>query len=183
MNNLRILSIISPDQNAYASAIASISTSAPKGRFATANAARAGGSWGKNFLYAPFTVEKSSIFFKKTVHLTILSIPLPASSRIAAIFRSAWAACGAAALSTNFPVDGSFPTCPEIKTNPFAMIAWEYGATGAGAFFVCTTFFFKSLALYVLLCFSYAVRLHVFYMNSRNRYVKNHNNGNIVTVL
>src|SRR5438105_3526789 len=45
------------------------------------------------------------------------------------------------------PVAGSNGTCPEMKTKPLALMAWEYGPMALGAFGVETTSRVKPLMI------------------------------------
>src|SRR6266567_1147403 len=95
---------------------------------------RAGGSSGKNSLYASFIAAKSFGSARKTVVFTTALMPSPSSSRIDATFRRhwrVWPPASAAAHSPAFP-PGTSGVCPEMNTNPFATTQWEYGPSGFG---------------------------------------------------
>src|SRR5690349_25106197 len=123
-----------------ASAIASISTRAPDGSFATSTVDRAGGVAPTCFAYTSFMPAKSSRFCRKTVVLTSWSSDEPASSRIARRFAKTCSVCGVIPPSTIALSPGRRPSWPETNTNPLALIACEYGApwNGAGAVSVRT---------------------------------------------
>ncbi len=54
------------------------------------------------------------------------------------MFLSARAACSAAVTPSSSPVAGSMPSWPETNTNPFALTAWLYAPSAAGASMVVT---------------------------------------------
>src|SRR5215203_4606505 len=124
-------------------AIASISTSAPDGSFATSNVDRAGGRSPTCRAYTSFIPAKSPRSWRKTVVLTRLSSDVPASSRIARRLAKICSVCSAIAPSATWFSPGRSASWPETNTNPFALIACEYGApwNGAGAASVRTTSF------------------------------------------
>src|SRR3954470_1215839 len=125
----------------YRCATASISTSAPEGSFATSTVERAGGRSPTCDAYTEFIPWKSSRFCRKTVVLTSLSSPDPASARIAARFAKTCSVCSSIVPAESTFSPGFSASWPETKTNPLALIAWEYGApwNGAGADSVRTT--------------------------------------------
>lgn len=79
----------------HCNAMASISTSAPKGSPLTAKVARAGGFEGKYLPYTSFTVAKSPMSTSRIVVFTTLSYPDPAASKIAPMFFITCSACPA----------------------------------------------------------------------------------------
>src|SRR5581483_5326716 len=115
--------------------MASISTSAPDGSFATSTVERAGGMSPTCFAYTVFMPWKSSRFCRKTVVFTRRSSPLPASSRIARRFAKTCSVCSSIEPPLSSFAPGFSASCPETKTNPPEWIACEYGApwNGAGA--------------------------------------------------
>src|SRR5256712_5692223 len=97
---------------------------------------RAGGSSGKNSLYASFIAWKSAGSTRKTVVLTTDVSVRPSSSRIDAMFVRhcrVWPAMSGAAHSPAFP-PGRMGAWAEMKTSPFATTQWEYGPRGFGCF-------------------------------------------------
>src|SRR5438874_1507906 len=97
---------------------------------------RAGGSSGKNSLYASFIAAKSPGSERRTVVRTTERRPRSSSSRIDWMFRRHWRVCpptSAAAHSPDF-APGRSGACPEMKTRPLATTQWEYGPTGFGWF-------------------------------------------------
>src|SRR6266480_5307569 len=95
---------------------------------------RAGGSSGKNSLYASFIAAKSPGSERRTVVRTTERRPRSSSSRIDWMFRRHWRVCpptSAAAHSPDF-APGRSGACPEMKTRPLATTQWEYGPTGFG---------------------------------------------------
>src|SRR4051794_25229845 len=125
----------------YRCATASISTSAPEGSFATSTVERAGGRSPTCDAYTEFIPWKSSRFCRKTVVLTSLSRPVPASARIAARFAKTCSVCSSIVPPESSLSPGFSASCPETKTKSPARIACEYGAPwkGAGADSVRTT--------------------------------------------
>src|SRR6516225_8882959 len=78
------------------------------------------------------------MFFKKTVVLTTFSQLLPAAWRIAVRLFSTRSVCSAMPPEIRLPVAGSNATWPEMKTNPLALMACEYGPMAFGAWGVET---------------------------------------------
>src|SRR4051794_2053082 len=78
---------------------------------------------------------KSSRFWRKTVVFTSRSRPVPASSRIARRFENTCSVCSSIEPPWSSLCSGFSASWPETNTNPFALIACEYGApwNGAGA--------------------------------------------------
>src|SRR5262249_58904544 len=91
------------------------------------------------FPYTSFICPNSAMFFRKTVVFTTFSQLLPAACRMAVRFFSTCSVCASIPPSIRFPVAGSNATWPEINTNPFALIACEYGPIALGAWVVETT--------------------------------------------
>src|SRR6476660_7396919 len=79
------------------------------------------------------------MFLRNTVVFTTFSQLVPAASRIAERFLSTCSVCASMPPWIRFPVAGSSATWPEMKTNPFALIACEYGPIALGALGVETT--------------------------------------------
>src|SRR3989441_2065677 len=97
---------------------------------------RAGGSSGKDSLYASFMAWKSAGSTRKTVVFTTDAIESLSSSRIDAIFFSdclVWPAISGAAHSPAL-APATIGAWAEMKTNPFATTQWEYGPRGFGCF-------------------------------------------------
>src|SRR5579864_4293070 len=84
---------------------------------------------------------KSARFCRKTVVLTSLSSPEPASSRIARRFAKTCSVCSSIDPPASSLSPGFSASWPETNTKPLATIACEYGApwNGAGAASVRTT--------------------------------------------
>src|SRR5437588_2416981 len=123
----------------YASAITSISTDTSFGRRATSTVERAGGAFLQVFPYTSFICPNSDMLFRKTVVFTTFSQLLPAACRIAERFFNTCSVCSSIQPSIMFPVSGSMGICPEIKRNPLALMACEYGPIALGALGVETT--------------------------------------------
>src|SRR5258708_2716277 len=82
---------------------------------------------------------KSFMFLRNTVERTTLPSPLPAASKISDTLRSTRSVCAPTSPATTCCVDGSMAICPDVKTNPFALTACEYGPIAWGASLVETT--------------------------------------------
>src|SRR2546430_2664779 len=97
---------------------------------------RAGGSSGKNSLYASFIAWKSAGSVRKTVVLTTDAIVSPSSSRIERMFFNDCLVCPATSGAAHSPpfAPGAIGACAEMKTKPFATTQWEYGPRGFGCF-------------------------------------------------
>src|SRR5213593_3797517 len=96
----------------------------------------AGGSSGKNSLYASFIAWKSAGSTRKTVVFTTLDNVRPSSSRMDAMFLKhcrVWPPTSGATHSPAF-APGRIGACAETKTNPFATTQCEYGPSGFGCF-------------------------------------------------
>src|SRR6267143_4903179 len=81
---------------------------------------------------------KSFMSLRNTEHRTTLSSEVPAACSTSLILsrtRRVWVLMS---WPTICPVRGSNAVCPETKTNPFALIACEYGPMACGAASVLT---------------------------------------------
>lgn len=99
---------------------------------------RAGGFVGNHLIHSSFMPANSSSSAITMVTLTILSIELPASSRIAWMFVKHCRVCSWIVVPLYAPVAGSVGAVPETKTKPAAFTAWLYVGGGFAAFGVNT---------------------------------------------
>src|SRR5208282_3049346 len=76
---------------------------------------------------------KSFMFLRNTVERTTFPRPLPAASRISDKLRRTRSVCAATSPVTTCCVAGSIAICPEVKINPLALMACEYGPMACGA--------------------------------------------------
>ena len=120
------------------SAMAAMETLSPGIRAGSFAPCRAGGSTGNHVTYASFMPAKSSSSASTMVTLTILSIELPASSKMAAMLRRHWCVCSCTVVPTILPVPPSVGAVPETNTSPPAFTAWLYVAGGLPALSVNT---------------------------------------------
>src|SRR6266571_7493664 len=116
--------------------MASIATFRPGFAMPSFAGDRAGGSSGKNSLYASFMAWKSAGSVRNTVVLTTEVIVSPSSSRIEAMFFNDCLVCPAMSGAAHSPAfaPGAIGACAEMKTKPFATTQWEYGPRGFGCF-------------------------------------------------
>jgi len=117
----------------HASATAAMDTFRPGIRTGSFAPWRAGGSTGNHLNHSSFIPANSSSSAITTVALTILSMQLPASSRIAWMLVRHWRVCSWMVVPLKAPVTGSVGAVPETKTRPAALTAWLYAAGGFAA--------------------------------------------------
>ncbi|WP_461251168.1 hypothetical protein [Treponema sp. R8-4-B8] len=77
---------------------------------------------------------------RKHVVFTTFVKSLPAAASIAAIFYITCSACSFMPPETTAHVSGDNGICPDAKSSPSVIIAYEYGLITAGAEFVDITF-------------------------------------------
>src|SRR5580693_5625499 len=117
----------------YSSAMTSISTNTSFGRRETSTVERAGGVELKYLPYTAFMAVKSFMLLRNTQQRTTLPRPLPAASNTSDRLRRTRSVCAEMSPAMTCCVAGSIAICPEVKMNPLALMAWEYGPMACGA--------------------------------------------------